>query len=462
MCQAQPRGYDQHMSEARPLMTRVSPALVVACVWVLSTLYLFIAQALRLKRLWSGAPAPDPLLSNHRQLTALLIAAALVLLGCRLLARRPASAMTTLVVSVLVENYDLHTSAIAPDQYLPVCTALFFIAAGASRRAALPSAALAFAGVTGYVAVSLSRGLRVDTPVEAVVLLITMLAWVLGDARRAERAHAEQLRAQAAGQAVTAERLRIARELHDMVAHEIGVVALQAGAAKLVVKRRPDAAEHALGIIEDTSRATLAGLRRMVGALHEAPALQPDAPGARDTDPANAIGVDLLAANARTTADNQADAPTGLGGVERLPPNARTAGDRADAPTGLNGIDRLVANARTAGVRVDVQWRGERRVLPPEVDLSVFRVVQESVTNVIKHSGTRQCRVSVAFGAEEVAVAIVDSGTGGGGGGGGGGAGYGLAGMRTRIEILHGEFSAGPRPEGGFRVSARVPVPLEA
>src|SRR5262249_36207308 len=156
--------------------------------------------------------------------------------------------------SALTLNVDLHSSNIAPDQYLPVCVALFFVAANGSRRTGIAGAGLAYAGLFGYLAVCLVRGLRVDIRVEAVVLLIIALAWVLGNSQRRERLHAEELRTQVAEQAVTAERLRIARELHDMVAHNIGVVALQAGAAKLVVQQRPESAQHALGIIEDTSR----------------------------------------------------------------------------------------------------------------------------------------------------------------------------------------------------------------
>lgn len=399
------RAYSQHVPETRPLLTRVPAPLVVACVWALSTLYLFMAQSQRMARPWGiVATRPGSLAMDDREWAALGFAAALLCFACRLLARRPAWSMAALVLSALTLNYDIHSSNIAPDQYLPVCVALFFVAATGPRRTATAGAGLAFAGLFGYVVVCLIRGLRVDTPVEAVVLLIIALAWVLGSSQRRERRHTEEMRIQVAEQAVTAERLRIARELHDMVAHNIGVIALQAGAAKLVVQKRPEDAHNALGTIEDTSRETLAGLRRMLGALHDA-----DAP---DLDP---------------------------------------------PPTGLDDIDKLVANARSAGVRVDLEWRGERRPLPPEIDLSLFRIVQESVTNVMKHSGARQCRVSVEFREDELTVVVVDSGTHRGSGG----SGYGLAGMRDRIELLHGEFSAGPRAEGGFRVAARIPVPTE-
>jgi signal transduction histidine kinase len=325
-----------------------------------------------------------------------------VYFACRLLTRRPSWSMTMLVLSALLLNVDLHRSDIGPDLYLPVCVALYFVAATESRRTAMAGAGVAFTGLFGYLAACLAQGFPVGTSIEAVVALMTVVAWALGDSQRRERLHAAEMRVQVAEQAVTAERLRIARELHDMVAHSIGVVALQAGAAKLVIKTQPDNAGKALEIIEDTSRETLAGLRRVLGALH---------------DP---------------------------GTVETVPPLA-----------GLADIDKLVENVRNAGVRVDVEWRGDRRPLPTEIDLSAFRIIQESVTNVIKHSGTQQCRVSVVFHPEDLTLAIVDSG---GRNGGGKGIGYGLTGMRDRVELLHGDFSAGPRPEGGFRVTARLPA----
>ncbi len=393
---------------------------VVACAWSLSTLYLLITRSQRVGLPWGAPRRPAPLAADLREQAVLGVAAVLLFLGCRLLTRRPAWALTALVLSALVLNLDFHSADITPDQYLPVCVALYFVAATGSRRTATAGAAPAFAGLLGYVAVCLAKGLAVDTSVEAVVLLIIVLAWVLGNAQRRERLHTEELRSRTAEQAVTAERLRIARELHDMVAHTIGVVALQAGAARLVVRTQPEAAARSLGIIEDAGRETLTGLRRMLGALHDADPADPQAPLA-----------------------------------------------------GLADLDRLVADARTAGVRVDVEWRGERRPLPPEIDLSVFRIIQESVTNAVKHSGTLQCRVSLTFGTEDVTLAIVDSGardcggsrtgsTGGPGTGTGYGIGYGIAGMRDRVELLHGDFSAGPRLGGGFRVTARLPVPTKA
>jgi signal transduction histidine kinase len=112
-----------------------------------------------------------------------------------------------------------------------------------------------------------------------------------------------------------------------------------------------------------------------------------------------------------------------------------------------------------AGVRVDVQWRGQRCPLPTEIDLSAFRIIQESVTNVVRHADIRQCRVSIEHRDEELAIEVLDSGRGRNSHSTVG-AGYGIVGMRERVGLLHGDFTAGPRPEGGFRVAARLPVPV--
>ena len=237
-----------------------------------------------------------------------------------------------------------------------------------------------------------------------VVLLALAVALVSGVLIRERREHAAAMRGQAAAHAVTAERLRIARDLHDMVAHSIGIIAIQSGAARRVMDTQPDNARDALAAIEAASQETLAGLRHMLGALRQA---KSDAEG---TD-----GVPV---------------------------------------TGLADVERLAVMAAEAGIQVDVRWGGLRRPLPPEIEVSAFRIIQEAVTNVVRHAGTPRCRVAVEFREDELAVEVTDDGRGGAPEG----AGYGLAGMRERVSLLQGDFTAGPRPEGGFRVAVRIPA----
>jgi signal transduction histidine kinase len=244
------------------------------------------------------------------------------------------------------------------------------------------------------------------------ILLVTLIAWLIGHSIRRGQARAELVRAQAAAQAAMAERLQIAREVHDMVAHSIGVIAIQAGSGRRVFDARPDEAREALAAIEVTSREALSGLRRMVTGLRRA-------------DMASAPG----------------QAPLG------------------PAP-GLADIDRLAATALDAGVRVevDVDWRGSREPLPADIDLSAFRIIQEAVTNVVRHARTSECRVSIGQQDGQLSIEVTDSGCGGSAAG----TGYGITGMRERAVLLGGDFSAGPRPGGGFRVAARLPVPESA
>jgi signal transduction histidine kinase len=207
-----------------------------------------------------------------------------------------------------------------------------------------------------------------------------------------------------------AERLRIARELHDIVAHSIGIIAIQAGAGRRVFDARPAEARDALAAIEATSRETLSGLRRMV---------------------------------------------TGLRLAEPGPGPGQA---RMDPAPGLTGIERLAAMTLEAGVKIDVDWRGRQEPLPADIDLSAFRIIQEAVTNVVRHAGTDQCRVSIDQQDGYLSIEVTDSGRGGSVAG----TGYGIAGMRERAALLGGGFSAGPRPGGGFRVAARLPLPAPA
>ena len=242
------------------------------------------------------------------------------------------------------------------------------------------------------------------------VPLVMIIAWLIGNSIRQARARAELVRAQAAAQTVLAERLRIARELHDMVAHSIGVIAIQAGSGRSVFDASPAEARDALAAIEATSRETLSGLRRMMTGLRRA---EPGSgPGQAPLDPA----------------------------------------------PGLADLERLAAITLEAGVQVEVEWLGRREPLPGDVELSAFRIIQEAVTNVVRHAGTDRCLVWIDQQDGYLSIEVTDSG----GGGGAAGAGYGITGMRERATLLGGEFSAGPRPGGGFRVAARLPVPALA
>ncbi|MFE7602119.1 sensor histidine kinase [Streptomyces sp. NPDC057494] len=293
-----------------------------------------------------------------------------------------------------------------------------WIAATRPRRTGIAAAGVVTAVWTGTFVGGWLVGPRgnetvgdVLSEVSAAVLTV-VLAWLIGHSIRQRREHGEALHAEAAARAVVAERLRIARELHDMVAHSIGVIAIQAGAASLVLDTQPEGARKALHAIEASSRETLAGLRRMLGALRQAEA-------------------------------DEAEARPG----------------RAAAPAGLEAVDRLAETTAEAGVRVEVCWRGRRRPLHPETDLAAFRIIQESVTNVVRHSGSGHCRVSVEYREAELAIDVVDGGgRGAARAGAAAGTGHGISGMRERVALLNGRFSAGSRPEGGFRVAARLPA----
>ncbi|MDX6346704.1 MAG: hypothetical protein QOF84_1494, partial [Streptomyces sp.] len=145
--------------------------------------------------------------------------------------------------------------------------------------------------------------------------------------------------------------------------------------------------------------------------------------------------------------------------LRQADPGAAASGNQAAlAPSpGLADIDRLAAATADAGVHVDVRRSGEERHLPADIDLSAFRIVQEALTNVVRHAGTGRCRVLIDYGDEELSVEVVDDGRGATENSSAHG--FGLVGMQERVALLYGDLSAGPRPEGGFRVTARLPLP---
>ncbi|MFG2091043.1 MULTISPECIES: sensor histidine kinase [unclassified Spirillospora] len=225
-------------------------------------------------------------------------------------------------------------------------------------------------------------------------------SWSLGRVVRERRAETARSARQFADRAVSDERLRIARELHDVVAHSMSLIAVKAGVAVHVAEARPQEALDALRVIETTSRGSLAEMRHLLGVLR-------------------------------------------TGG---------TGTDLAPSP-GLAGLTGLAERAAMAGVHVDLEVdAGE---LPEGVALSAYRIVQEAVTNVVKHAAPAHCHVRVEADGLRLRIDVTDDGPGvrvlpGGDG-------HGLIGMRERVMMYGGDFTAGPRPEGGFAVSAAFP-----
>jgi signal transduction histidine kinase len=244
--------------------------------------------------------------------------------------------------------------------------------------------------------------------------LLGVPLWVGVVARSRRERAAEQARRRADD-----ERLRVARELHDVVSHSIAMINFRAGVALHVLDRRPEQAREALTAIRQASAGALQELRATLGVLRQ---------------------------------------PAG--------------GERSQASLpGLAQLEELVAGVAGPGPPVAVVVDGEPAELPPAVDLAAYRVVQESLTNVVRHAGAARATVRVAFGPADLVVEVTDDGaapppdpsrsTGAplrGSPDPSGGGGHGIAGMRERVVALGGELHAGPDPRGGFRVRARLPL----
>ncbi|MFD3993087.1 sensor histidine kinase [Streptomyces sp. NPDC058583] len=419
-----------------PFLRRITPGRWAATAWLAGLLFTVLLRV-RLPGQEEADVHAGVVFLRWDGLAMQAAATALALRGSVLLTRRPAAAVRYLLVAAVVASTPLGVIAIPFAQYLAVDVALYVVAATRPPQEAGRALALSLGALAAYLAVRVFAGWSAGTTSTLAVALAAAVAWLLGRSELQGRAYAEQARAQAAAQAVTSERLRIAREMHDSVAHSIGIVALQAGAARRVMDRQPEQARQALTEIETASRETLAGLRRLLGAL-------------------------------RTEAAAESGARTAEGsGLPEMP--------------GLAVLDRLAEVTAAAGVRVAVRRVGAPRALPQDIDLSAFRVVQESVTNVVRHSGADSCTVTVdQQDPEALVVTVEDRGPGPHRDGdrnrdrnqagdrnrdhraAAAGSGYGLVGMRERVTLLHGEFAAGPRPGGGFRVTARLPLPTGA
>jgi signal transduction histidine kinase len=339
----------------------------------------------------------------------------------------------------------------APVYFLPVAYVIYLVAA-LYRRAVAVAALGAVLALLAIEALLTRLDTTFDGTSSVFPALIVIIFWIVGYAAGQRRAYAAQLQDQAAIGAVTEERLRIARELHDVVAHSMTVIAVQAGYGHHVIDEQPAKAREALGAIQATSREALTEMRRMLGVLR-----QSSLPSS---------GNSKLSISDVTGRQNGADASRNgalnTTGDVRV---SREAAPLAPAP-GLADLDRLLARIGNAGVAVDLRVNGSRRELPQGIDLAAFRIVQEALTNVVKHAGTPSASVTISYLDDEVAIVVVDEGRGcpvpaatgvRGEAGADPPGGHGLIGMRERVSLYGGELTAQPLPERGFRVAARLP-----
>ena len=311
---------------------------------------------------------------------------------------------------------------------LPLAIVLYLVAARCPRTIAIAGLAVSLWLLAAQALILHWTGLGPGDAIGSALTLI--IVWMTGVAVQQRRAYAARLREQVARAAVTEERLRIARELHDVVAHSMTVVAVQAGFGEYVFEQDPGEARAALGAIQRVTREALADMQRLLGVLRQG-----------DPGPDNA-------------------GPDAAG----LPGTARAGSLQLTPAPGLADLDRLVATTAGAGVRVEVASVGGCPDISAAVDQSAFRIVQEALTNVVKHSGAEYCRVTVGCDDGHLSVEITDPGGNGrtaaatNGTGQASGTGHGIIGMRERVSLCGGEFTAGPMPGQGFRVAARFPL----
>jgi signal transduction histidine kinase len=286
-------------------------------------------------------------------------------------------------------------------------------AVAAGHRLAAVVAAVALVGSFLLASIVLASGHAVDADAPLWLVGWLVASFVLGEVSRGrqryleaveQRAYdAERTREEEARRRAGEERLRIARELHDVLAHNISMINVQAGVAVHLLDRQPDQARTALVAISQASKEALRELRATLGVLRQIDEAEPLTP-----------------------------------------------------TPGLGLLDDLVATSSAAGLTVTVETTGEPRALPPDIDLAAYRIIQESLTNVARHARAGQVSISIGYAPSELVISVADDGVGVAGvtlphvGNG-------LAGMRERAAAAGGEFEAGSPPEGGFRVRARLP-----
>ncbi len=377
-------------------------------------------------------------------------------------------------------------ASLTAGPFLPLCLVLYVVATTCRRPVAVAGLAGALVLLVVQGVISHFTGIGPGDSVGAALFLI--IVWTVGYAVQQRRTYLAHMRDRAASDAVTRERLRIARELHDVVAHSMTVVTVQAGFGEYVFDSQPAEARAALGAIQSVSREALGEMQRLLCVLR-----QPEV----DTAARAAAEVTGPVTAAAATAEAAGHGPDGPDRNRRAQPEAPLA----PAP-GLANLDRLVQRTAGAGVTVAVERTGGVRPLPAGLDLSAYRIVQEALTNVVKHSGADCCQVRLDYRPRDLLIEVTDHGLAGPAGvgtaapagpaavngiaavngtafkatlaagtgaagpgafgpgafGSGQRAGHGIVGMRERVSLCGGEFSAAPRPGGGFVVRARLPL----
>jgi signal transduction histidine kinase len=329
-----------------------------------------------------------------------------VLMVAPVAVRQRAPVLATGIMGVAMAAYGLlgYSNGAVPGNGIGMTIGMLTVATLRPRRVAALTFAPTVVATAAYLA---GAGLPIWSSLTLPTVLL-LVAWGLGDSSQRWALRTEQLAARAA-QAVADERVRIARELHDIVTHHMSVVSLQAGLARYVLDTDPPTAKVAISAAGDAGRQALAEMRRLLDVL-------------------------------RVEHDTDSD----------------TDSDHRPQP-GLSDLDRLVDRTRKAGLPVDVVVTGRARPLPPGPDLCAYRVAQESLTNILKHAGPARARIQIDYGEETLTLSVSDNGAASAPGPPSPDS-HGIRGMRERAELYGGVLTAGPREGRGFAVVLRLPI----
>ena len=372
--------------------------------WTDSLLALFLTFISLGSVIWAGG--------GHHPRTIAVLDAVLVPITSLPIAFRRYRPLTVLAITVTAETVLLLFSSRVQVPF-GVIVALYTVAARCERPIAARAAA--------WVALPITVGVIVNNwsnPGQVIPkLAVFAIAWLIGDNLRTRRAYLAELEARAArlerereeqaARATLEERARIARELHDVIAHNVSVMVVQASAGEDVFDSDPRRAREALAAVASTGRDALGELRRLLGVIR---------PGDRE-------------------------------------------GPSFEPQPGVGRLGELVEQVRDTGLAVDVSIDGEVRDIGEATSVCVYRIVQEALTNTLKHAAATRAQVSLRYDPDELTVRVSDDGRGLTGAGGNGDAGgHGLIGMRERVALFGGDVQAGPATAGGYCVSARLPL----